>query len=111
MITLEGQPKSTNTLYKSHCRFGYPTVYMTAVGKQLKKDYKWQAKSQWHKQPLKINLAVNIIYYLKTKGKFDLDNANKLVLDSLSGIVYEDDNQITELHLFKEYDKKTISSN
>lgn len=35
--------------------------------------------------------------------KPDLDNMAKLVLDSLNGIVYKDDSQITNLHLRKVY--------
>jgi Holliday junction resolvase RusA-like endonuclease len=34
-----------------------------------------------------------------------LDNFNKLWQDALSGMVYEDDSQITELHLYRDYDK------
>ena len=35
--------------------------------------------------------------------KIDLDNATKLVLDSLNGIVYKDDSQIVSLHMTKVY--------
>lgn len=35
--------------------------------------------------------------------KPDLDNIAKIVLDSLNGIAYRDDSQITILHLNKEY--------
>jgi Holliday junction resolvase RusA-like endonuclease len=34
-----------------------------------------------------------------------LDNFNKLWQDALTGIVYEDDSQIAELHLYRDYDK------
>lgn len=35
--------------------------------------------------------------------KPDLDNIAKIVLDSLNGIAYKDDSQITELKVIKEY--------
>jgi Holliday junction resolvase RusA-like endonuclease len=36
----------------------------------------------------------------------DLDNQNKLALDALTGNAYEDDSQISELHLYRDYDKQ-----
>jgi Holliday junction resolvase RusA-like endonuclease len=42
---------------------------------------------------------------LRTKRKADLDNFNKLWQDALSGIVYNDDSRIGELHLYRDYDK------
>ena len=35
VITLSGEPKSTNHLYKSTCRFGYVSTYLTPDGKAL----------------------------------------------------------------------------
>lgn len=43
--------------------------------------------------------------FMPTKRKADIDNFHKLVLDAMSGIVYEDDNQIKELHTYMDYDK------
>ena len=39
-------------------------------------------------------LAVTICFFFATKRKRALDNQNKLVLDALTGIPYEDDSQI-----------------
>jgi len=55
-------------------------------------------------------------FFFGTKRRADLDNFNKLWADSLTGIVYEDDSQIAEQHLYHVYDKQrsrieiTISS-
>ena len=38
--------------------------------------------------------------------KPDLDNIAKIILDSLNGIAYKDDSQITILHINKEYGEK-----
>jgi crossover junction endodeoxyribonuclease RusA len=44
-------------------------------------------------------VEVSVRFYFKTKRKRDLDNQNKLILDAFTGIAYEDDNQISALHL------------
>lgn len=35
--------------------------------------------------------------------KPDMDNIAKIILDSLNGIAYEDDKQVVELHLYKQF--------
>jgi crossover junction endodeoxyribonuclease RusA len=80
---------------------------MSADGKALKESYQYQAKSQWKMPIIKENIALSIDLYFGTKRKCDIDNFNKLVLDSLTGIMYEDDSQIYELTLRKFYDKET----
>ena len=50
------------------------------------------------------DLSVSITFYFATKRRRDLDNMNKLVLDALTGIAYDDDSQIAELHLYRAYD-------
>ena len=103
-IILKGDPKSTNHIYKSVCRGGYPTVYLTPEGKAIKEVYQYEAKTQWRQKPIVGELAISVWFYFKTKRRRDLDNQNKLILDALTGIVYEDDSQIAELHLYKGYD-------
>ena len=60
------------------------------------------SQGQWKGKSLGGDIAV---FYCGTKRKADLDNFNKLSLDALTGIAYEDDSQITELHLKRGYDK------
>jgi Holliday junction resolvase RusA-like endonuclease len=48
---------------------------------------------------------VTVRFFFGTKRKADLDNFNKLWQDALSGIVDDDDSQITELHLYRDYEK------
>ena len=107
MITLTGEPKSTSHIYHYHCRSGFPKGYMTKTGKDLKEAYQWEAKSQWKQEPLTGDVKLKVKLFFGTKRKADIDNFNKLWGDALSGIVYEDDSQITELHLFKGYDKES----
>lgn len=103
-IILEGEPKSTQTIYRATCRGRFPTTYMTPEGKSIKEAYQWQAKSQWKKPPIATELGLTVTFYFRTKRRRDLDNQNKLVLDALTGIVYEDDSQIAALQLFRFYD-------
>ncbi|WP_129591047.1 RusA family crossover junction endodeoxyribonuclease [Bradyrhizobium shewense] len=55
--------------------------------------------------PVEGDIALDITLYFGTKRKADLDNFNKLSLDALTGIVYEDDSQIAELTLRRAHDK------
>lgn len=105
-LTLKGEPKSTNTIYRNHCKFGFPTNYMSKEGKSLKESYQWQIKSQYHGKPLLGSVKLTATLFFGTKRTQDIDNFNKLVLDALSGLVYEDDKQIQEMTVKKDYCKK-----
>lgn len=105
MIILQGKPISRNTLYASVCRGKFPTVYMTPKGKELKASYEAQVKKQWKEETIKGDVSVSIVYFLSDNRKVDLDNINKSTIDSLTGIVFDDDKQIKELYLRKEVDK------
>jgi Holliday junction resolvase RusA-like endonuclease len=104
-IVLSGEPKSTQHIYGLTCRGRFAQRYMTPAGKALKEQYQWEARSQWKGKPLVGDIEVSITLYFGTKRKADLDNFNKLSLDALTGIVWEDDSQIAELTLKRSYDK------
>jgi Holliday junction resolvase RusA-like endonuclease len=78
---------------------------MTPEGKALKEQYQWEARSQWKGKPLEGDIEVSITLYFGTKRRADLDNFNKLSLDALTGIAYEDDSQISKLTIARAYDK------
>lgn len=105
-LTLSGEPKSTQHIYGLACRGRFPQRFMTAEGKALKAAYQWEAKSQWKGKPLAGDIELSITLYFGTKRKADLDNFNKLSLDALTGIAYEDDSQIAALTLKRAYDKQ-----
>ena len=77
---------------------------MTAEGKAIKEAYQWEAKAQWRGKPLLTEVDLTLRFYFKTKCRRDLDNQNKLILDALSGVVYEDDSQVAALHLHRHFD-------
>ena len=81
-------------------------MYMTGDGKTLKEDYGYQARSQFHGEPLRGRLAIEVTIYFKTKRRADWDNFHKLSMDALSGIVWEDDSQIEQALVRKCYDKE-----
>lgn len=106
MITLKGQPKSTQHCYKMTCRGRFASLYMSKDCKDIKADYQIQAKQQWKHEPLTCDLELEVKLYFGTKRVVDVDNFNKLWADSLSGIVYDDDKQIQKLTVSKHYDKE-----
>lgn len=105
-ITLKGNPQSTNHIYKSRSIGKFVSVYMSKEGKDLKESYQWQAKSQWKSKPLTGDIDLRVELFFGDLRKRDIDNYNKLILDALTGIVYEDDSQIQSLLIVKNYDKK-----
>ena len=104
-LILKGEPKSTQRIYMMTCRGRFATMYMSKFGKDRKEDYKQQIRSQYKGKPLKGNIKLTLIIFFGTKRKSDWDNFNKLVCDSLSGLVYEDDSQIIDGRVIKNYDK------
>ena len=104
-ITLLGNPKSNQHIYKIASIGGRARMYMSKEGKQLKEYYQLQAKSQWIKEPLDTDVKLAVTYYFGDKRTRDIDNYGKLFFDSLTGIVWVDDKQVIDLHLKKDYDK------
>lgn len=106
MITLLGEPRSTQNCYKYSCaRGGFLRGYMKAECADLKEDYQWQAKSQWKRGVLTGDIEIYIRIYFGTKRKSDWDNFHKLTMDALTGIVFEDDSQIKRATVELHYDK------
>lgn len=99
-FTLKGNPQSTNHLYRHRGHL----VYMTAEGRALKESYIWQIKSQYKGTPKKGRISLRLDLYFGDKRKRDIDNYNKILLDSLTGILYEDDSQIDFLTITKSRD-------
>ncbi len=100
MITLSGNPITTNTLYRRH---GF-IMYMTREGKERKEQYQWEAKSQWQNPVIAYPIEIVIRMYFNSKRRRDWDNFHKLTMDSLNGIVWEDDSLIQKATVEKLYD-------
>ena len=107
-IILNEIPPSTNHYKAQRWNGKHIQWYITKKGKEFKEmiknlDYKWKITTK----PIKMNIKL----FFPTKRRQDIDNYNKVLLDSLQGIIYEDDNQIVDLRVKKFYEKnkpKTI---
>lgn len=67
---------------------------MKADAKDTKNSYIMQARCQYKGEPLKTSLSVYIRLYFGDKRVRDWDNWHKISMDSLTGIVFDDDSQI-----------------
>lgn len=96
-IELFSKPISVNKLYTGRRR-------LTKDGARAKRDISLEIKMHWKKEPVQDEVTLNVIFYMQNK-RTDIDNLLKGLLDCMTGIVYQDDRQITELHVYKEVDK------
>jgi Holliday junction resolvase RusA-like endonuclease len=79
---------------------------MTKEGKGLKESYQWQAKSAYKgKKIITGPIEIDVKLYFGTKRRCDIDNFNKILFDSLTGVVWEDDSQVMRSTTEKHYDK------
>lgn len=65
-----------------------------------------EMRSQANFEPLEGSLAMTLHLYFGDKRKRDVDAYLKILLDAGEGILYEDDNQISELHVYRHFDKE-----
>ena len=74
---------------------------------QKAKEYKAIVITEYHKNNTynfkDTEISCSVQLFLKGKRKLDIDNATKLIFDSLNGHVYNDDSQIRELYIYKEH--------
>jgi len=62
----------------------------------------WEVKSQWRGEPLTENdLCVNLFIYYSGRMN-DIDAFIKIILDSMTEIVYKDDKQVSELSVIRQ---------
>jgi len=97
-IKITTEPISVNKMYRGR-------RFLTNDGKAIKTAVAWEIRSQWLTAPITTPVALNVRFYFKN-SRMDIDNALKALLDCMTGLVYEDDSQIGELHVFKMVDKE-----
>jgi Holliday junction resolvase RusA-like endonuclease len=53
-----------------------------------------------------LNYGMEIFIQIGDKRKRDIDGGIKFIMDALTGVVYNDDSQMLEVHLFKSWGKQ-----
>ena len=105
-VTLLGEIPSTNRIYRYSCVGGFLRGYMSSEGRARKDEYSWQFKAKrpkgWKTDE---RYEVSIQLYFKNKRPHDIDNYNKVILDSAIGIIWDDDKQIQKLTITKAIDR------
>lgn len=87
-------PPVLNNLYLNIPRKGRVLSYQ---GKAWKEKAGWEARQHWGDEPSKAPFAINLTVYVKHMR--DVNSSDKLLLDAMQGIVYENDTQVDELHI------------
>jgi crossover junction endodeoxyribonuclease RusA len=90
-------PPSVNH-YLRHTRFG---VTLTPQAKDFKDEVRLTIRGDL----IRGNVRMEIHYY-RPRRAGDIDGILKLTMDSLQGILYDNDKQIIELHVYRYDDKK-----
>ena len=81
----------------------YGRQHLTTEARDYLTHAGWVARSQVD-APLSGKVAITVRIY-RPRKRGDIDNGLKLMFDALNGIVYEDDKQIVELHVYRHDDK------
>lgn len=102
-IILKWNPLSTQHLYW----FFRNNFYMKKEWKETKKRYIREIQEQYNWWVIEWDIRIHIIFYFWDKRRRDLDNYLKIILDSMTWLVYNDDCQIQKLVLEKYICKET----
>lgn len=93
-------PPTTNTMYKP---FG-GRFRVDVKAKTAKEAMAWEARAQYGGEPLEGDIECEVYLCWPTRRNHDVDNIKSL-LDSMKGILWVDDGQITRLTVEKRYEK------
>lgn len=99
-IQIEQKAPSVNSFY-GRTRMG--RVYIKDKGRTFQEYVRWSLKSTPHDHFGESRLKLNIDFSFKGKRKRDIDNYIKPLIDSLKVLLFNDDEQIDELHVSKKY--------
>lgn len=96
MIVLPLPPTSNQRLVPINGR-----LVKAAKNRQYHKDL---AKLKWGRL-LEKDLSLSLVIY-RPQNRGDIDGRLKTLFDALSGLLYKDDKQIVEMHVFNKTDPK-----
>lgn len=81
---------------------------MPTAAKEMREFWQMTAMSQMRKQGRKKietdTIHLDIKFYFETRARRDIDNYLKVVIDSMTGIIYDDDKQVKSLRAEKFHD-------
>ena len=95
-LHLETIPVSVNKLYRRGTR-----VFKHSSAKERHEDMQWEMSSKYRGKPLTSRLAVYVKVTFPDRRRRDLDNSMKQIGDAGNGIIWEDDYQIDEWHVYR----------
>ena len=96
-LTFDGDP-----IPAPRPRFGQGRTYMPSRYTAYKLALAWAFKAKMgRRKPMRGSIILVLDFYRKTRGKVDLDNLAKTVMDAGNGVVWEDDSQIIDKHTRK----------
>lgn len=94
-------PPSVNNLYGNHPLGGR---YLRAAGQQYKRDAGLLARAAGLRRC--IGPVAVILRVWRPRRRGDIDGIVKVLLDSLTGIAWDDDACVCELHIYRDDDKE-----
>lgn len=108
-------PVSANRYWRTRVIKGIPMTYVSPEAKDYKREVAWLAKAAGIRAPISGRVAVSYVLFPKrpldwskraskdpagwddTVACIDLDNANKVLMDALKGIVFDDDKWVRRI--------------
>ena len=105
-FSVEGTPRPKQS-FKFKKGDGTYRPFTPKLVKAWQNEVAWAAKQEMiGEDPLLGELAVSMTFHLPDRRRRDLDNLSKGVLDAMNGIVFDDDQQVVDLHVYKRLSKK-----
>jgi Holliday junction resolvase RusA-like endonuclease len=99
-ITIPKLPETDNHTYLQRGKMRF----MTKEAKAWKELCQTMCKEIWKEEPMEGDLSAAIHFYVKRDR--DVHGSGKNLMDSMQGIIYNNDSQFTQVEFYKERDKE-----
>jgi len=108
-FTVPGKPIGTNNAYRRRGRV--PGLYMTEDARAFKDRLRAYAikavhDAGWRKPGAKQYVAVAIIVW--NAPRFDVDSPTKFIVDSMQGVVYDNDRCVDSVTIARSFDDQDV---
>lgn len=112
-------PVSANRYWRTRVVKGIAMTYVSTEAKDYKREVAWLVKAAGIRQPINGRVAVSYVLYPKrpldwskraskdplgwddTVACIDLDNAQKVLLDALKGVAFDDDKWVRRIEAIR----------